>query len=301
MRNGKKAFSMLELIFVIVVVGILSRFGVEFLAQAYRNFIFSNINNKLQAQSEAAVEFIAKRLEYRIKGSVVARQGLGGVPTSIRNAAVIGNTWTVLEWASEDAAGFRGLNAPLWSGVIDLDDPATTNTNLITPGTNLGTLSNYITNLGGNGIADAAITFVAGEQDPRGYGWNGALAANDSGRSIHPVAANGNAFTGNPDFIGVKVTEFYKLAWTAYGIFHDANDNLWLYYNYQPWNGDSLTANGTRQLIMENVSSFQFIALDNLLKIQVCVHSDGIISGDASDDAATASGEYAICKDKTVF
>ena len=46
---GKRfAFSMLELIFVIVILGVLSKFGVEFLAQAYNNFIFSKINNTLQ-------------------------------------------------------------------------------------------------------------------------------------------------------------------------------------------------------------------------------------------------------------
>lgn len=295
----RKAFSMLELIFVIVVIGILSKFGVEFLAQAYRNFIFSSINNRLQAQSEAAVELIAKRLEYRLKGSVVARQGTVGAPTSIRNAAVTGSNWNVLEWAGEDIDGLRGIQAPFWSGVLDLNDPATTNANLVSPGTNLSNVSTTITNLGGNGIGDAAITMIGGEQDPNGWGWTG-LIANNLGRSIHPIGNNANNLTGV--FTNTEVFEFYKLSWTAYGIWHDdSSGDLWLYYNYQPWLGDDLANNGTAQLIMENVSSFQFIAMDNLLKIQVCVDSAGIISGDSNDDTATASGEYAICKDKTIF
>ncbi|MCD6258469.1 MAG: type II secretion system protein [Helicobacteraceae bacterium] len=296
--QSKKGFSMLELIFVIVVIGILSKFGVEFLAQAYRSFIFSNVNNRLQAQSEAAVEFIAKRLEHRLKGSEVARKGLGGTATSIKNNTVSGTLWTVLEWVCEDVDGLRGDTAAYWSGVVDLDDPLTTNINLVSPGTNSGSLATNITNLGGTGLADAAISFVRGTQDITGYGWNGAgLIANNAGRSIHPIGANGNALTGN--FVGAEVYEFYKLSWTAYGILHDANDNLWLYYNYQPWLNETINSNTTqRQLIMENVSSFQFRPVDDLLKIQVCIHSDGIIDGDAT---TTVSGEYAICKEKTVF
>ncbi|MDY0121677.1 MAG: type II secretion system protein [Sulfurimonas sp.] len=295
--QSKKGFSMLELIFVIVVIGILSKFGVEFLAQAYRNFIFSNINNRLQAQSEAAVEFIAKRLEHRLKGSEVAREGLAEAATSIKNDTVSGETWTVLEWVGEDVDGLRGDTAAYWSGILDLDDLSTTNANLVSPGTNSNLLATNITNLGGTGLADAAISFVRGTQDITGYGWDGTgLVANNAGRSIHPIGANGSVLTGN--FADVEVYEFYKLSWTAYGILHDENDNLWLYYNYQPWNGDIITTHNTRELIMENVSSFQFRPVDDLLKIQVCVHSDGIIDGDAT---TTVSGEYAICKEKTVF
>jgi len=304
---NRKAFSMLELIFVIVVVGILSKFGVEFLAQAYRNFIFSNINNRLQAQSEAAVEFIAKRLEHRIKSSAITRQGLGGVVTSIKDASVSGNTWTVLEWIAEDVDGFRGTTTANWSGILDLDDAGTTQTTLRSPGTNFADTATSITNLGGLGIADAAIHFVRGNQDFLGFGWNG-LPNNVSDRSIHPVGTNANGFTptGNSagvgaTFQGAEVFEFYKLAWTAYGIFLDQNDDLWLYYNYQPWRNQSINNGVVRQLIMQNVSSFQFRPVDELLKIQVCVHSGGLISGDANDDTATVTGGYAICKEKTVF
>lgn len=69
-KNNRFAFTMLELIFVIVVMGILGTYGVEFLARAYESFIFSKINYDLQSKSGATVEFISKRLEHRIKRSV---------------------------------------------------------------------------------------------------------------------------------------------------------------------------------------------------------------------------------------
>lgn len=303
MIHKRDGFSMLELVFVIVIIGVLSKFGVEFLAQAYRNFIFSNINHKLQSQSEAAVEFIAKRLEYRIKSSLIAREGLAGAATSIRDASVTGQSWTVLEWVGEDVDSFRGATTPYWSGLLDLDSATTNAINLPSPGSVLANVVTNITNLGSNGgIGDVAIHFIDGVQDPLAFGWDAfPNIANRALRSIHPVGSNVNSFTGN--FANVEVFEHYKLAWTAYGIVHNANDELELCYDYQPWRtGDRATINNAKcETIMENVSSFQFRAIDNLLKIQVCVHSDGVISGDRKDDQVTASGEYAICKEKTVF
>ena len=79
----RSAFTMIELIFVIVVMGIIGKFGVEFLAQAYKSFIFSNVNNTLHSKSASAVEFIASRLQYRIKDSLIMRQGTGGAVTGV--------------------------------------------------------------------------------------------------------------------------------------------------------------------------------------------------------------------------
>ena len=289
---------MLELIFVIVVIGVLSKFGVEFMAQAYRNFIFSNINNKLQAQSAAAVELIAKRLEYRIKSSVVARKTEISAPTPLRDASVSGSEWLILEWVGEDVDGLRGTNQPYWSGVLDLDDGSTSALALRSPGTNLATVASNIISLGGNGITDAAVHFVGGVDEPLGFAWLG-LPVNRFERSIHPLTGGvANTLVGN--FNDVDVYEHYKLAWSAYGIKHKDNNDLEFCYNYQPWRGETIS-DATCELIMQNVSSFRFRAVDSLLKIQVCVHSGGIVSGDSKDDAVTASGEYALCKEKTVF
>ncbi len=69
----RKAFTMIELIFVIVVIGIIAKFGVEFLIQAYNGYTFSVVQNKLQTQTETALEQITNRLQYRIKSSIIVR------------------------------------------------------------------------------------------------------------------------------------------------------------------------------------------------------------------------------------
>ncbi|HHB52510.1 MAG TPA: type II secretion system protein, partial [Saprospiraceae bacterium] len=103
------AFTMLELIFVIIVMGIIGKFGVEFLAQAYKSFIFANVNNELQSNSETAVEIIAARLQHRIKDSVIARAATGATPVAIADAS--GTSYKVLEWIGYDDEGFRGNSA----------------------------------------------------------------------------------------------------------------------------------------------------------------------------------------------
>jgi len=117
--RSHKAFTMIELIFVIVIMGIIGKFGVEFLAQTYKNFIFSSVNNSLQSKSAMAVEFIATRLQYRIKDSLIARVNTGTNAVGIGSAT--GSTYTVLEWVAMDIDGYRGSTTPNWSGIADLD------------------------------------------------------------------------------------------------------------------------------------------------------------------------------------
>ena len=302
-----KAFTMIELIFAIVVMGILAKFGVEFLAQAYKSFIHTKINSTLQGQSATAVEFIASRLQYRIKDSVIARElnnsfsGLSGYSTG---------TAPILEWVGTDIEGFRGTTMPLWSGVIDLDPTQSTNILLKSPETNTTAINNLITVLsaGTSDINDSALYFIDSQNDiQNGYGWDMSTtnAFTDQNGTMHPIksAANldefapRNASNGTTNsFSNVYVSEYYKLAWTAYAIGIDdynatnKSGTLSLWYNYQPWKGEDYKTDGTKVTIMENVDTFRFMAVGSLIKIQVCVNSDLL-----------QNGEYSICKEKTIY
>ena len=312
----RKAFTMLELIFAIVVIGILAKFGVEFLAQAYRGFIYTNVNHSLQSQSENAVEIIASRLQYRIKDSVIARTNQATfVPVAEANTT----NFIVLEWIGEDADGFRGTQTPYWSGIVDINRQNLSGTNIISPATNTGTASALINTLSytDSTLNDAALYYVGSNQNILGYGWSGtyntnnSVAMNNVEASIHPInAALVDSFTITQALpVGFQdVYEYYKIAWTAYAIVmenYGANaDNpntgqLALYYDYQPWLGENYWNNGKRTLLAENVSSFQFAAMGSLLKVKVCVKS-GFIDGQANDTTGTKQG-YALCKDKTIF
>lgn len=107
----RRAFSMLELIFVIVVMGILAKFGVELFKQSYEGYARSLYVNELQTKSTNAIQTLANRLTYRIKDSTV----------------IGSNTVT---WKGLDIDNW---NANAWSGIIDLR--ASTATALVSPAT----------------------------------------------------------------------------------------------------------------------------------------------------------------------
>ena len=310
MKN-RYAFTMIELIFVIVVMGILSKFGVEFLTQAYNNFIYSSVNNTLQSQSTIAVESIAARLQFRIKDSIIARKLDNTFDALASVDSATASEYIILEWIGNDVDGFRGTTLPLWSGIIDTN-PSTAIA-LISPETNTTALDTQIglfaNNNGANdtGINNSAIFFIGANSNINGYGWDGnpittqnsvmhpirkSTVAGDIDRLI-PVRGDDGS---DNSFAGVDVYEYYQLAWTAYAVsISDYNSTgngtgtLKLYYDYQPWEGEE--HNGTsasEATIMENVSTFRFKAIGSVVKIQVCVKSE-------------VMEDYSLCKEKTIF
>jgi prepilin-type N-terminal cleavage/methylation domain-containing protein len=300
------AFTMIELIFVIVVMGIIGKFGVEFLAQAYKSFIFANVNHTLQSSSATAVEFIASRLQYRIKDSVIVRTNAELTTTppgfTALSSAVTGTDYTVLEWVASDIDGFRGHSTPYWSGIIDLD--ASSNSILESPATDTGLVNSLIDKLSytDSSISDAALYFIGSHNDINGYGWNGIGLTEQNTSVMHPIKAGAtitqfapgtvNGITDN--FSQVTVLEYYKLAWTANAIAIENYSStkkmgdLVFYYDYQPWKGEFFANNAKRVVLMENVSTFRAIAIGDIIKIQVCTKSDLV-------------EEYSICKEKTIF
>ena len=298
LQNKRKAFTMLELVFVIVIMGIIGKFGVEFLARAYETFIFSKINNDLQAKSASAVEFIGKRLEHRIKASTISRNTTAGTYNYVNDVGLADPDATVLEWIATDIDGFRGTTTPLWSAVIDLN--STTSNRIISTSSELNSTDSQISILS-NGTADvndSAIYLIGSYLTVNPWGYNGQI--NDQNQTLHPIqsGANTNEIWPKglaPDFSGKEIFEYYKLAWTAYAVeLGDYNDttnigNLYLYYNYRPWNGETYTANGTRVLLAEGINTFRYRSAGTLIKIQVCAKSE--LTGE----------EYALCKEKTVY
>ncbi|MEN8303593.1 MAG: type II secretion system protein [Campylobacterota bacterium] len=296
----RAAFTMIELIFVIVVMGIIGKFGVEFLAQAYKSFIFSNVNNALQSKSASAVEFIASRLQYRIKDSVIARDL--AVPETRAIGSASGEAFTVLEWIGSDIDGFRGTTTPNWSGIIDLD--AGNNALFNSPETNTTAVNALISTLSysNSTINDAALYFIGSNSDYTRYAWdnNGTALTAHSTALIHPINSNANpdefvTGIGGVDFSGFDIYEYYKLAWTAYAIVYTPGTNnmgtLTLWYDYQPWKGEDYATDGRSAVIMEDVSAFQFMSIGSIIKIQVCTKTDLLKSED----------EYSLCKEKTIF
>jgi hypothetical protein len=294
---------MIELVFVIVVIGIIGKFGLEFIAQAYKHFIFSKINHTLQTNSTLALELITSRLKFRIKDSLIVRDStnanLATNFTSLKNVVTTNKNKTILEWVGYDIEGFRGvslssqtINFPNWSGIIDIN--ASNKTKLSTPNTDISEINDIINILskGRTSISDTAIYFdhATTNNNIKTYGWNGIALSEQSTASMHPITGiSDNIFTSSngDDFAKTEIYEYYKLAWTAYALVHSEDGNLTLYYDYQPWNGENYLANGKKSLMMENISSFKFKAINSMIQVKICVESNLV-------------EEYFICKEKII-
>ena len=281
----RKGFTLMELVFVIVIFGILSKFGADILYKIYENYVYSNTFNRLENQSEMAVKQIANRLQYRIKDSTIARDTLSG---SIEPIGSNTGNETVLEWIGVDIDGWRGTvtTKPQWSGFIDL--AASTSNVLNSPETNVTD-------------SELGIFFIGSNVDlnSSAFGWDGTdlrNLASQSGAAIHPVdfatTSITSAMTAAPNFSNTDVYEYYELARTAYAVeFDEDGRQLIFHYEYQPWLGETASADSTSALIMDNVTSFKFTSMGDIMVIQVCV----------GDDNVTGVGEYSICKEKVVF
>jgi prepilin-type N-terminal cleavage/methylation domain-containing protein len=265
MRN---ALTMIELIFVIVILGIVASIGAEIIAQTYESYIVQRAQYRATMKTELALSQIANRLRYAIPGTVMAENS--GSLVSITD--INSTTSNLLQWVAYDGDSFEAIDSsgrqPGWSGFCDID--ASSNSAISTPGSNLGLASTIITNLGGS-LSSAVLYFPDGSS----YAVNGG-----SGESIT---------LGSTIPSGSRIFERYKLAWSSYALSVESGD-LYLYYNFNPTVGTPLGSN--KSLLLKDVTNFRFKGSEGALRIKICKEEQiGINSSDTIH----------ACKEKVIF
>lgn len=296
----RKAFTMLELVMVMVVMGIVASIGAEIITALYESYMKTRAIERLQSQTELVLNQIANRLQYRIKDSVIARND--GNFTDFVALPNAGNAYQILEWIGKDNESFLGEHngasvVPGWSGFVDLDSNETVNPNIKTPGSRLDFAENTILALSNNtvslstGTNNPALIFKGKDTyDISQYGWNSA-----DGNYTHRVQRNGvDVLTFIEANAPTEIFEQYDLAWTAYAIVPQGNNpddfNLTLHFNYQPWeNEDYRDVNGT--LLVEHVSTFRFTQIGDTIRLKLCI----------SDANRSGTFDFAFCKEKVVY
>ena len=148
----KRAFTLLELVVVIVVLGIIAMMSFNAIMNIYSNYFQTRTVNELETQTEIALEQISKRLEHRIKPSVIARKTDGEFLALNDNRVNLNANYEILEFIpyayeifndvisldANDHVIEQGGKAGRYSGYADLakSSPAT---GLISPGSNFTT------------------------------------------------------------------------------------------------------------------------------------------------------------------
>jgi prepilin-type N-terminal cleavage/methylation domain-containing protein len=281
----KTAFSMLELIFVIVILGIVASIGSSIIVKVYESYIVQRALHEASSKAELAAMQIANRLTYRISSSVIGRKPGG---TYLPLDQVPDETYTTLEWIAYDNDSFSAQTTPGWSGYCDLN--TTTRTNINTPGSDLdGITSTVIGNLGGSAATDLALVFDGHEYNNTTNYDARCMGFTDSNCIFRPTISDATNLATNLTVGGptVLMRDQYKLVWTAYALVPSGN-TLTLHYNYQPWNGIQRNA-GSSTVLVDNFVSFRFKGNGDTVRFKLCIQES------IGDQNVT------ICKEKAVI
>ena len=298
------AFTLIELIMVIIVMGIVASIGADIIASMYENYLRTRAINRLQTQAEITLEQIAKRLQYRIKDSVRAWDIDTNTTTPLAQADA---TYEGMEWIGYSNESFLGG----WSGFLDFENNETNKSvrTLSTPGSNLtyaGTIINALT------YSDIDMSTATGDlpalifKNPKtpfdinkyySQGTNNYTLRvyRDDDNSFH-IPSDDNVTDFNGDGEG-DLFENYVLSHTAYALIPVGSSddfNLTLFYNYQPWQageGNYTTANAESRVLAEHVSTFRFLQQGTTMRLKLCIH-DNNQSGDF---------DFSACKETVVY
>lgn len=309
----RSAFTMIELVMVIVIFGIIASIGAEIITKMYENYLRTRAINRLQSQTEITLEQVAKRLQYRIKDSVRASNDNGASWRALPNAIA---GYDTIEWIGISNESFLGEHngtsvVPGWSGLIDLDNPKTAflAQTLETPGSRLDFANNTIKALTNNTVAmdGTAVKFPAiifkGTKIGTFANYYPPTPTFTNRITCQAFNCNNVSTFSTPNGLGDldgdgngDLFEQYYLAHSAYALapVGAADDfNLTLYYNYQPWEGETYTPNGTPTVLAEHVSTFRIRQDGDSIRIKLCIH-------DANQSIAS-NFDFSACKEKVIY
>lgn len=307
----KRAFTLLELVVVIVVLGIIAMMSFNAIMNIYSNYFQTRTVNELETQTEITLEQISKRLEHRIKPSVIARKTDGEFLALNDNRVNLDANYEILEFIPYAYEIFNdvpsGNKAGRYSGYADLakSSPAT---GLISPGSNFSTeVVETIKDL--TCREDTNATCVDFKDKDGGvvaifsdvyYNVQNSFGYKDiSNLDIAKVgvkSTDGDTLEIS-GFANKQISEQYHLAYTANAIVpeqsadpKDAANGVFdlnLYYDYRPWMGEKYKQNGEKATLAKNVTRFVFTEKNGVIVLKLCMRAK--------------NSEITICKSKAVY
>ena len=309
----KRAFTLLELVVVIVVLGIIAMMSFNAIMNIYSNYFQTRTVNELETQTEIALEQISKRLEHRIKPSVIARKTDGEFLALNDSGVNLDAKYEILEFIPYAYEIFNDVpsgsnKAGRYSGYADLakSSPAT---GLISPGSNFSTevvetIKDLTCREDTNATCvdftkkDGGVVAIFSDvyynvQDS--FGYKGDITKLDIAK-VGVKSTDGNTLEIS-GFDGKQISEQYHLAYTANAIVpeqsadpKDAANGVFdlnLYYDYRPWMGEKYKKNGEKATLAKNVTRFVFTEKNGVIVLKLCMRAK--------------NSEITICKSKAVY
>lgn len=309
----KRAFTLLELVVVIVVLGIIAMMSFNAIMNIYSNYFQTRTVNELETQTEIALEQISKRLEHRIKPSVIARKTDGAFLALNDSGVNLDAKYEILEFIPYAYEIFNDVpsgsnKAGRYSGYVDLakSSPAT---GLISPGSNFSTevvetIKDLTCREDTNATCvdftkkDGGVVAIFSDvyynvQDS--FGYKGDITKLDIAK-VGVKSTDGDTLEIS-GFANKQISEQYHLAYTANAIVpeqsadpKDAANGVFdlnLYYDYRPWMGEKYKQNGEKATLAKNVTRFVFTEKNGVIVLKLCMRAK--------------NSEITICKSKAVY
>ena len=318
----KRAFTLLELVVVIVVLGIIAMMSFNAIMNIYSNYFQTRTVNELETQTEIALEQISKRLEHRIKPSVIARKTDGAFLALNDSGVNLDAKYEILEFIpyayeifndvisldANDHVIEQGGKAGRYSGYADLakSSPAT---GLISPGSNFttgvvetikdltckdDTRNSRCVDFENKDGGVAAIFSDVYYDVQNSFGYKGVSNLDIAKVGVKSIDGDTLEISG---FANKQISEQYHLAYTANAIVPEQNQSqadknngvfdLNLYYDYRPWMGEKYKQNGEKATLAKNVTRFVFTEKNGVIVLKLCMRAK--------------NSEITICKSKAVY
>ena len=232
----KRGFTLIELVFVIVVLGIISMFGADLYTKIYKSYVHVRAVNQLEARTQNAMMLITNRLEDRIKSSTIGRELSSNEFVPISD--LTNPKYDILEWIGQSVET-RNINKrnPGWSGFMSMsqlkDSTWTAGTedagyiantraafNMVSLGSDFPQVANIVANLRATAYntpsnnTEVAVIFkvVTNDASPTsvgiGFGYDRAVKADGSNRVLIAVGTPSNAGSGNIQGETIRINQY---------------------------------------------------------------------------------------------
>ena len=324
----KKAFTLIEMIVVIVVAGILSAGTFIALKEIYLRSAKSKAISELSQNSELVSSQVASLLYDRVPSSVI---GYDTVLKTYQSIYDINTTYNVLEWIATAKESFEHRD---YSGFVDMNASNPLTDTLNSPDTNISAISQTIQkkfdttqNIYDN---DLVALIFAGSFDSgslalindynNSFGWHGGGSS-----LIYKIKSSSTNNLIRLKSHPGEIYEKYYLVDSAYAIARgedlnetllanschfdlnmvkqdDFNTTMFLFYNYRPWKNETFCADpnilhfesreGNVTVLSTEVEGFELNLLNNNLQFSLTLKRD--ISSDKKHSVT-------ISKQKVIF
>ncbi len=250
-QHYRRGFTFIELLFVIVILGIVGGIALEAVRQYYEGIYRTQEYSKRVAEADHILDQLTKYFENGISSSIVNLEASGTAHCYGPPVANDNNDYTVA-FIGVDQDSMRGVggNRPGWS-----EETALGAGNIITASdANYTMADNIITALGStlsnSAIYDADSVDIGACQR---FNWNGGGLAGYHG--IAGATETTLTFANDAEHNASDGKRKYLLR-TGYAFRVQDNGDFTMYTNFRPWSGERYTAATKQNILGQNVAHF---------------------------------------------